>query len=208
MGCLLRADHGWLRRLPVAVRVAQATGQALAGRDLDLPRLDLLCLGDAKGQDAVLEGGRCLVRLDAGGQGQRPGEAATANLLEEEALSRRDHRAGVAGNGQGVALDRDVDFLGLDAREDHLDHDVVVGGVDVDRDQLPLSKLPRTWIAKALLEEPVHRLAKREQVAEAAASDECHPAPPNWAVAQSRSGPDDLAAPTGLADRPNVAARP
>jgi len=73
----------------------------------------------------------CLVRLQAFGQGERPHKLPSADLLEHEALAVRVIIRVCRRRSQGVALDRDVDFLGLHARQDGLDHDVVAAREDV-----------------------------------------------------------------------------
>src|ERR1035437_811666 len=172
-GCLLSLDGCRLLMLAVAVELSRL------GRDSDLPRLDLLGLRNTERQNAVFEGRHGLVRLEAFRQVESSHEAPAADLLQQQALASWDHRTRVAGDGQGVALHRDLDLFGLDAGQDRLDDDFVVGCADVHRHHLPFPELPGPGLDEALLEELVHGLAQGEQVSEwACTPDNCHLAPP------------------------------
>ena len=76
-----------------------------------------------------------------------------------------------------LRLDRDVHFLGLHARQDRV-HDHVVGvRVDVQGHEMVVAGLPG-GAAEALVEEPLHCLAEREEIAEGGAPNDSHGAPP------------------------------
>src|SRR6185295_15448390 len=95
-------------------------------RDLDLARLELLGLGDIQAQDAVLERGGRLVRLEAVRQSHRAAEAAPPDLLEDvAALLGGSLVRGLARDGHRAVLDRDVDVIGPDARQRRLDRHAI-----------------------------------------------------------------------------------
>src|SRR5437870_6187238 len=97
-----------------------------AGADFDLLRPDFLDLGQGQGQDAVVEIGLRLVRLDAGRQRDRALERAEAALLQQVAfLFLLRLGLGLALDSQGVARDRDVELFGLEARYGCLDDELV-----------------------------------------------------------------------------------
>src|SRR6266540_69510 len=68
----------------LAIRAIRA-GRALLScrRDPDLAWLDGFSLRDLELQDSVLEPGSCLVRLDAGRQGDGAAQCAAADLLHQ-----------------------------------------------------------------------------------------------------------------------------
>src|ERR1035437_2092570 len=108
-GCLLSLDGRGLLMLAIAVELSRL------GRDSDLPRLDLLGLRNSERQNAVFAGCRGRVGFEAVGQGQRAYEPAPADLLQQQTLAGGDHRARIAGDGECVALHRDLHLFGLDA---------------------------------------------------------------------------------------------
>src|SRR5438105_7686286 len=147
-------------------RLSLAVGD---GRDLDLAWLGLLGLRDAEREHAVLEGGRGLIRLEALGQGHRPAEGAAPDLLDQiAALVAGALLGGLAADRQRPVLDGDVDVVRLDARKRRLDGERVRVGGHVERKGWcgEGTTRPIEW-TEVVIEESVHRLAERHDVAEA-----------------------------------------
>src|SRR5688500_13935462 len=104
-----------------------------SGADADLSRLDLFRLRDAQGQDAIREGGVGPVALDADGKLNGSAERAETSLTIEVLLAA-DLVVGLefATKGEVLARHRDLDVLGLHAREGGRDDDLVGCLMDVD----------------------------------------------------------------------------
>src|SRR6185436_11201217 len=135
-------------------------------RYLDLPWLELLCLGDLEAEDAVLERGPGLVRLEAVRQGHGAAEAAAANLLEDVAALLGGALVGrLARDGHCAVLDRDVDVVRLDPRQRGLDRDRVGVRGDVQR-QRGAGKAARKPLERAevIVKEAVHRRTHGQHV--------------------------------------------
>ena len=116
--------------MPVAPSIRRWLRPRTGRRDRDLARLGLLRLGEREPQQAVLEGGRGRVRVEALWQGDRAGEATAAHLAHVVAvLLGIRARTAARRQGERVAQDRDVDVLRLDARQGGLE-DERVGGLD------------------------------------------------------------------------------
>src|SRR5262245_1068521 len=101
---------------------------ALADVHADLARLDLLGLRNIQPQHAVGQRGLDLIGLDGARQADRPLERAEAALdAMVAAILVLALAAGLALDRQHVVLDRDLDFLGLQARQRRLDHKAILG---------------------------------------------------------------------------------
>src|SRR4029079_14400448 len=136
------------------------------GRNLDLARLELFSLGDLETEDAVLEGGSRLVRLESAWKGHGPAEAAPANLLEDvAALLRGTLIGGLAGDGHGVVLDGDVHVVGANAGERGLDGTRIRVGRDVQgQRRAGIGPGEPLEGAEIVVEEAVHRRAHGQHV--------------------------------------------
>ena len=98
--------------------------------------------------------------------GYRAAERAAPDLADEPAARRRSTRARrrLGPDREGAVLDRDVDVVGLHARERGLDEERVLGGAHVERrgcrgrSRSRRSQRPE----EGFIEEAIHRLAKRQ----------------------------------------------
>src|SRR6185369_45585 len=118
-------------------------------------------------QDAVLEGRSRLVSLEAARQGDRPTEAAPPDLGDETlALARLALVAELAADRQGAVLDGDVDVLGLDARQGRFDHEGIRRAGHVERKLVGGFDAAERAADEAVLEQSIHRRAKRHELAE------------------------------------------
>src|SRR5215212_4961583 len=137
-------------------------------RDPDLARLDLLGLRDLEAEDAVLERGVRLVRLEPVREGDGAAEASPADLLEDvAALLGLALLGGPAGDRDGPVLHGYVNVLGLDPRKGGLDREAVGGRRHVEW-QCRAVKAPRqpTGWTEVVVEKAIHRLSKGHEVPE------------------------------------------
>src|SRR5689334_15006373 len=110
-------------------------GLAIDGRaDPDLTGLDRPGPGEGESKDAVLARRGRLVGLEAARQRDRTAQRAAPDLLDDRlALDLFPLVARVGANGQGTALDRDIDVLGPDTGKSRLDEQGICGRCDIKR---------------------------------------------------------------------------
>src|SRR5918992_109037 len=115
---------------------ARRVGLAIGRRaDPDLAGLDLLGSRDAQPQNAVLERGLSLVRLETRREADRPAELAPADLPDEViALALLALLTALAVDRQRAVLDRQLDVVGLNAGQRRLDDERVGVHADVERE--------------------------------------------------------------------------
>src|SRR3989441_7804460 len=144
------------------------------GLHLDLLRTRRLGLRELQREHAVLEGRFDLVRVDLRRQSEAPLQGAVEPLLEHPALL--PHVAiwpELRSDGDGVRRRADVQVIGPDAGERRLEDEGVLGLVQVDRERrsAAISGLRADHTA---LEETVHGLAKRNEVARGVPAGDRH----------------------------------
>src|SRR4051794_25432330 len=159
------------RRAVAGRAVAGPDGLGLARGDRldpDLARLDLLGLGEAELEDAVLERRLGLVGLEARRQRHGPHQAAARDLPHDPAaLLLLVLRAVLGADRQGAVLDGDVDVLGLDPGQRRLHEQRVRGGSHVEREPAEVAVAAvRVRPVHGVVEQAVHRLAERHELAE------------------------------------------
>src|SRR3954447_2761559 len=168
--CLDRLRCGAVRGTRLDGRGLHGRGLAAADRaDPDLLRFDLFGLGDSELEDAVLE--RCLglVGLQPRREGHRAHHAAARDLADHPALLLAGPLAAVLGaDGEGPVIDGDVDVLRRDARERGLDEEGIRCRADIERKtgEVALVGVRRERAEDGVVEQAVHRLAKRHELAE------------------------------------------
>ena len=139
--------------------------------DPDLARLDLLGLGDPQGEHAVLERRAGLVRLEALGQGDGPGEARRGGS-RGRGTSPRPRCAPPGRAADRVTVPPSTVISTSSGRTPGSDASIVRlvrVGSDVERHRAERGTVPGEPQERAdevVIEEPIHRLAEREQLVE------------------------------------------
>jgi len=101
--------------------------------DFDLARLGGFLFGKGDAQDAIFEAGNNVLGIESVGHGEAADEAAIAALDAVIALAGLLLlELALAGDGEGLVLDADVDVFGIDIRDVGFEDELVLGLVDVD----------------------------------------------------------------------------